>query len=435
MANTIIQIKRSTVTGTPVDGSLSISELAYSFNSDKLFIGNTTSGVTEIGGKTTVNKAIDAYNLAFNTGIGANAYTNTVAAAANSWANTVGLYANNYSNTTFVKLTAPSQTITGDISVTGNLNILGTSTTVSSQSLLVNDPVIVLANNNTTDVTDLGVVAPYLNATSVQVYTGLIRDPGTKQWHLFKEYNDQFFYNGNNIDLTGNNFTIDTLNANFVTSNLWLGGANAILSISTALTTGQAAFAKANNALKNTTDTFTGTLTITGDLVTTGNVTFDTNTLYVDATNNRVGISTTSPTSNLHVIGTANVSSNLVAGNVSVSGALVVSGQNILTAISNAEANAANASVLSTGTVPSARLSGSYTGITGLGTIATGLWQGGTVNVAYGGTGMVTFTTNGILYGDATGAIKVTAAGTDGQVLLADPTGIPVFSHLTGGTF
>jgi hypothetical protein len=48
---------------------------------------------------------------------------------------------------------------------------------------------------------------------------------------------------------------------------------------------------------------------------------------------------------------------------------------------------------------------------------------------------MITFTTNGILYGNATGSIKVTAAGTDGQVLLANPTGTPVFSMLDGGTF
>jgi hypothetical protein len=52
-----------------------------------------------------------------------------------------------------------------------------------------------------------------------------------------------------------------------------------------------------------------------------------------------------------------------------------------------ANTNAANASYMSTGTVLSARLSGSYTGITGIGTITTGTWQGTTLAVAYGGTG------------------------------------------------
>jgi hypothetical protein len=46
-----------------------------------------------------------------------------------------------------------------------------------------------------------------------------------------------------------------------------------------------------------------------------------------------------------------------------------------------------NASTLSSGTVPSARISGSYTGITGVGTITAGTWTGTVVAVQYGGTG------------------------------------------------
>ncbi|MEK6609268.1 MAG: hypothetical protein AABZ30_16550, partial [Myxococcota bacterium] len=47
-----------------------------------------------------------------------------------------------------------------------------------------------------------------------------------------------------------------------------------------------------------------------------------------------------------------------------------------------------NASNLAAGTVPSARLSGSYTGITGVGTLATGTWNATTIGVGYGGTGL-----------------------------------------------
>ena len=101
----------------------------------------------------------------------------------------------------------------------------------------------------------------------------------------------------------------------------------------------------------------------------------------------------------------------------------------------SATAQAANADFLTTGTVPTARLSGSYTGITGVGTIAAGTWQGSTVAVGYGGTGQTTFTTNGILFGNAGGALGVTAAGTEGQVLQASDTGIPQFAMLDGGTF
>lgn len=57
------------------------------------------------------------------------------------------------------------------------------------------------------------------------------------------------------------------------------------------------------------------------------------------------------------------------------------------------------------------------------------------LDVPSGGTGANTFTVNGILYGNGTGALQVTAAGTDGQVLQANSTGGPVFADLDGGTF
>src|SRR5210317_924135 len=40
--------------------------------------------------------------------------------------------------------------------------------------------------------------------------------------------------------------------------------------------------------------------------IVTGDLTVDTNTLYVDSTNNRVGIGTTSPNSKTHIVGAAN---------------------------------------------------------------------------------------------------------------------------------
>ena len=72
----------------------------------------------------------------------------------------------------------------------------------------------------------------------------------------------------------------------------------------------------------------------------------------------------------------------------------------------------------------------------------TGSLTGGTVSglsadiaVADGGTGAGTFTSNGILFGNGTGALQVTAAGTDGQVLISN-NGTPEFtSSLDGGSF
>jgi hypothetical protein len=54
----------------------------------------------------------------------------------------------------------------------------------------------------------------------------------------------------------------------------------------------------------------TGAASITGTLAVSGNATFDTNTLFVDAANNRVGVGTTSPNTALDVNGVINVRTN-----------------------------------------------------------------------------------------------------------------------------
>ena len=69
---------------------------------------------------------------------------------------------------------------------------------------------------------------------------------------------------------------------------------------------------------------------------------------------------------------------------------------------------------------------GSSSGITILGTIATGVWQGTDVGVAYGGTGVSTLTDGGILLGSGTGAITATAVLGDGEILIGDGSGDPV---------
>jgi len=51
----------------------------------------------------------------------------------------------------------------------------------------------------------------------------------------------------------------------------------------------------------------------------------------------------------------------------------------------------------------------------------------GTLTVARGGTGVTSFTANGILYGNGGSALQVTAAGTQHQVLRAGASGIPSF--------
>jgi hypothetical protein len=55
--------------------------------------------------------------------------------------------------------------------------------------------------------------------------------------------------------------------------------------------------------------------------------------------------------------------------------------------------------------------------------------------VADGGTGVGSFTSKGILYGNGTGVLQVTAAGSEGQVLQAGSGGTPEFGGVDGGTY
>ncbi|MDL2342449.1 MAG: tail fiber domain-containing protein, partial [Patescibacteria group bacterium] len=87
-----------------------------------------------------------------------------------------------------------------------------------------------------------------------------------------------------------------------------------------------------------------------------------------------------------------------------------------------------------TGLLQTAAVSGSYTGITGVGTLTAGTWNGSTITVPYGGTGATTFTQNGVVYGNTAGALQVTAAGTTGQCLVGNTGAAPTFAACTTGT-
>ena len=83
-----------------------------------------------------------------------------------------------------------------------------------------------------------------------------------------------------------------------------------------------------------------------------------------------------------------------------------VNAQGQLTALADTDIAIAATQIIS-GTIDSARLSGSYTGITGVGTLTAGTWNASTIDVAHGGTGATSLT--GYVKGSGTSALTASS--------------------------
>lgn len=448
MSNTVIQIKRSSATGTPAGGSLTPAELAYSYVSDKLFIGSANGLDTiVIGGKFFINQqnaVYDIANAAYNvlnaayTSANANyvvtnsayavvnaaytmananyvvsnasfdklnsAFTVLNAAYTSSNSNYVVTNANytssnaayvvansayDHSNTRFA---TAGGTITGDVTVTGNLTISGNTTYANTQTLLIGDSIITLNNDipdNVSPSENAGLEVKRGNAANV----GMIWNEAIDRWTLTND-GSTYLQVATNTDISN---TVTLASANFDKTN------SAFTVLNAAYTMANANYVVTNSAY-----------TVANAAWTMLNTAFTTiNAAFTQSNTDNVRLSA------------AYVSSN--AAYVHANGAF--------DRANTADLHAANASYMNTGTVPAALVTGTYPGITGVGTIGAGTWQGDIVQVPYGGTGANTFTMNGVLYGNGAGALKVTGSGTEGQVLQVGVTGVPLFAHLDGGGF
>ena len=188
--NTIIQILRSDTTALPA--SLNPGEQAYSFVSQKLFVGNTTNGVVTIGGKyyvdlidgatssnssNTLVRRDNSGNVAFNMAtvqLDASGSTDVVnknyldtrinALSSNTiYAGTLGQ--NGYSNvhvsntagggqviivannSTVATLTKTEASFVQDVTISGNLTVKGATSYTNVETLLVDNNEIVMNAN------------------------------------------------------------------------------------------------------------------------------------------------------------------------------------------------------------------------------------------------------------------------------------------------
>jgi hypothetical protein len=184
------------------------------------------------------NGAFVAANTADQRAVTSGTYANAAFAAANTAdqkAVSAGVYANAAFTTANTKFASSGGTISGDVVITGNLSVEGNVVTVNVNTLSVEDSIIQLARNNTTDAIDIGFVGQYSNGVS-NVNTGLIRHAADDTYYLFKNYSSD---PGIVIDVA--NATIATINTNIIASSILLRNVDP-------LTQANAAFAAANTA-------------------------------------------------------------------------------------------------------------------------------------------------------------------------------------------
>ena len=100
---------------------------------------------------------------------------------------------------------------------------------------------------------------------------------------------------------------------------------------------------------------------------------------------------------------------------------------------------AISATQVTSGTLDSARLSGSYTGITGVGTLSAGTWQASTIAAIYGGTGLSSYTQGDLLYASSSSTLAALPDVATGNALISGGVGgdpawgkIGLTTHVSG---
>lgn len=97
----------------------------------------------------------------------------------------------------------------GSVQISGNLSVLGTTTTVSANNLIVDDSLIQLAANNTTsDLLDIGFFGSYNVDNGAHEHAGLFRDASEDVFKLFKGLQDS---PTNVVNTNGTGYTTATL--------------------------------------------------------------------------------------------------------------------------------------------------------------------------------------------------------------------------------
>ena len=328
--------------------------------------------------------------------------------------------------------TTGGQTIEGDFSISGNLVISGNTITLDTETLQVNDSIILLAaNNDTGDSIDIGIAGHY--GVGGNNHTGFVRHAADGRWYLFENYEEHFIHDFNTINIAHPTFVTANLVANLrggkvtdLTQAIAIadGGTNA-----TSFPTGNLVFFDGTSltGIANT-GIAAGTY---GSADRTQVVQVDAYGRVVALTNTAISIDATQIDSGLVEInrGGTNNDTYTTGAILQYNGTSIVSLANTGTAGTYGAENYIP--------VVTTDVYGRVSAVsnTAVGNLSAAIITSGTLPVARGGTGNTSFTTSGILMGQGTSAITTVESSTEGHVLQINASGVPTFAHLNGGFF
>lgn len=382
MANTVIQIKRSSSTATPTNGSLAAAEPAYSFQSNKLFIGNTAgTGVVTVGGKYYVDE-IDSATSSNTVSTLVKRDANGSFSASNVFAELVGnaLTATTLKTARTISFSgdvdAVSNTFDGSGNVSFNLELTNTGVTAGTYGGATNIPVLAIdVDGRVTSASNVA-VATTLNITG---------DTGSDGVSLINE----------------------TLN---------FEGGDGITSI---VSNNKVSFAVDNTVLRTTGG---GSQTISGDLAVSGNLIVSGETVTQDVTTIRTEDSLILLAANnaADALDIGFYGQYVSAGNTLYSGLVRDASDSGIFKLFAGETTDPTSNVVTYDSSNRATLDANITGGTVSGLSAD-------IAVADGGTGASSFTAGVILIGNGTSALQ-SLANTGSAGTYANASHVPVIT-------